>query len=282
MHSASIGVVVPTLNSAATLDWTLCSLRNQKDIHVEIVVADSGSQDGTLGICERWDAQTIYVPPGNIYRAINAGLRQMDTEWVAELNSDDLVYPNSYARIVACGEQRDAALVYGDCDFIDGEGRLLFREKSPQPSRLPGIFRCGRFGFQPMAAVFRKRVFDEFGGFDEKYLLVADADFFSRMVLSGRPVARVPGPAVAAFRLHERELSVRYASEMAVEKRLRRKALPERASVGDFFDLAYWRLQNLPSHLANWLKHKSFRRTRHSRSMRNAPVLLDATERRSE
>jgi glycosyltransferase involved in cell wall biosynthesis len=281
MFKAHVGVVVPTLNSAATLDWTLCALRNQRGISTEIIVADSGSVDGTLEICKKWSVPVTYVPPGNIYRAINLGLRQLQTEWVAELNSDDFVHPHSYSRLVACGEQQRVDLVYGDCDFVDAEGRFLFTDRSAPQSRSKGIFRCGRFGFQPMAAVFRKRAFDDLGGFDEKYSLVADADFFSRLVLSGRPVAKVNAPAVAAFRLHERELSVWFAAEMAIEKKLRRSALP-RPSVRDFFDLAYWRLQNLPSHLINLFKHRNLRRTLHSRAAQKSPLFLDVAERHSD
>lgn len=277
MRNASIGVVVPTLNSASTLDWTLCALRNQRGICAEIIVADSGSKDGTLDISERWGVMNIYVPGGNMYKAINQGLRLLRTKWVTYLNCDDIVYPHSYSRLVACGEQRNAVMTYGDCDFMDNEGRFLFREKASLSSRLPGVFRCGRFGLQQITAVFRKNSFDDLGGFDEKYRLVADADFFSRLVLSGRPVAKVCGPAVAAFRLHERELSVRFAAEMAVEKKLRRSALP-RSSVRDFLDFAYWRLQNAPSHLANLFKHRNLRRTLHSRAAQPPPRLLDVSE----
>lgn len=131
-----LGIVVPTLNSSATLMWTLCALRNQQDITVDILVADSGSEDGTLDICKRWNVNTIFVPPGNMYRAINTGLRQMDTEWVTYLNSDDIVYPRSYVRLVSHGEQQEAALAYGDSDFIDIEGRFLFSLRAPSPRRL--------------------------------------------------------------------------------------------------------------------------------------------------
>ena len=97
MPKGQIGVVVPTMNSASTLQWTLCSLRSQRDITLDVIVADSGSQDGTVDICKAWGVPTIYVPPGNMYRAINAGLRVMESDWVTYLNSDDIVYPDSYA-----------------------------------------------------------------------------------------------------------------------------------------------------------------------------------------
>src|ERR1700676_1116984 len=111
MPKPQIGVVVPTLNSSATLMWTLCALPSQKDVTLEIIVADSGSEDGTLDICTSWDVPTIYVPPGNMYRAINVGLRLMHADWFTYLNSDDLVYPHSYARLLTLGEEKRASLV---------------------------------------------------------------------------------------------------------------------------------------------------------------------------
>ena len=53
-----------TLNSAPTLEFTLLSLLSQRDIPIEVIVADSGSSDGTLEICRRWSVKIIYAEPG--------------------------------------------------------------------------------------------------------------------------------------------------------------------------------------------------------------------------
>ncbi len=254
MPKAQIGVVVPTLNSAATLTWTLCSLRSQRDVTLEIIIADSGSTDGTADICKFWDVRTIYVPPGNMYRAINTGLRQLDAEWVTYLNSDDSVYPDSYSRLVARGEEQHASFVYADCDFVDYEGRFLFVMKSPAPHRLPGLVRLsplfrGRVGFGQPAAVYRKSVFEELGGFDEKYRNIGDTDFFFRLITSGHPVAKLQRPPVAAFRLHPSQLSNRLGANMDEELASFRKRTKVRASLGDLLDVVSWRLQNSPIYL---------------------------------
>lgn len=249
MTKLQIGVVVATLNSSATIEWTLCALRNQRDVCADVVVADSGSQDGTLDICKRWGVRTIYVPPGNIYRAINAGLRETDTDWIALLNSDDLVYPHSYARLIAHGEQKKASLVYGDCDFIDAEGRFLFTLKSPSPGRIPGLLQHGDYGFVYAAAIWRRSAFEQLRGFDESYRLISDYDFFFRLVSSCYSLAKLDGPTVAAFRRHREELSRREARAMAQESQLFRHAGKVRRSLGSYADWLAWHLQNSPNHL---------------------------------
>jgi len=255
MPKPQIGVVVPTLNSASTLQWTLCSLRSQRNVSLEIIVADSGSEDETLAICERWGVQTIYVPPGNMYRAINAGLRQLESEWVTYLNSDDMVYADSYARLVALGEQDGAAFVYGDCDFVDYEGRFLFTVKSPPARGLSGMVRVsplfgGRVGFAQPASIYRRSTFQELSGFDERYSNIADYDFFFRLVTSGHAVAKLKRPAVAAFRLHAAQLSLRAAANLEDELTSFRKGVSVRTSPRDLLEMLFWRLRNSPTYVS--------------------------------
>lgn len=266
MDKPQIGVVVPTLNSAATLDWTLCSLRSQKDIALEIIVADSSSRDETLEICKNWAVRTIQVPPGNMYRAINAGLRQLDAEWVTYLNSDDLVYPHSYARMMAHGKKNCATLVYGDCDFIDGEGRFLFALKAPSPHRLRGLLQHGDFGFIQPAAIYRRSLFEDLNGFDEQFRYIADYDFFFRLILSGSSIAKLDGRAVAAFRRHPSQLSHQCSEAMAGEWSSFRNSGKVKRSPRSFLDLCCWHLQNAPNYLWRFTSGRAwpprvFRRT---------------------
>ena len=259
MPKAEIGIVVPTLNSAATLDWTLCCLRHQKDASVEVVVVDSGSNDGTLEICERWGVPTLHVSAGNIYRAVNKGLRQLNTDWMTYLNSDDVVYPYSYARMLECAKNKSAAVVYGDCDFMDFEGRFLYRLRSAPPSLLPGLFHRGIGGFAQPATIFSARAFEELGGFDEELRLISDFDFFSRLAFGPCLFAKVAPPAVASFRRHARQLSESQAEAMKQEMLLWHERRDQSRAPRGWIDLLTWRLQNLSCYFWRATMNRSWR-----------------------
>jgi len=246
MNYPLISCVVPTLNSAATLDVTLLSLRSQRNVALEISVADSGSTDGTLDICRRWGVPTIYVPPGNMYCAINAGLREGEGDWFAYLNSDDWLYPDSFARLIACSEQTNANVVYGNCDYADEQGRFVYSFAAARPDKLLPLFRLRQMGFAQPATIFRRQTYERMNGFDETLRYRADADFFIRALLGGENFAKLSGPPTACFRLHSGQFSNQgiQHSEIEADRIYGRKVL--KAGFKDWLTLVWWRLGNLP------------------------------------
>jgi glycosyltransferase involved in cell wall biosynthesis len=203
-------VVVPTLNSAPTLDWTLASLCANSAIRV--VVADSFSTDGTDHICRRWNVELISVPPGNMYAAINAGLRTAQTDWLSYVNSDDWVFTSSYVKMLAMAMNSSADVVYGSADYVDESGRFLFSHRPSTPATARRIWQAGIMPFCQPAAIFSRKIFEALNGFDERYKAASDFDFFCRAAMLNYTFRRFDSPAVAAFRLHGNQLSVRRAS----------------------------------------------------------------------
>jgi glycosyltransferase involved in cell wall biosynthesis len=249
-----ISVVVPTLNSAATLDMTLLSLCTQRNCNVKIFVVDSGSTDGTLDICSRWGVKAHYVPPGNMYRAINQGLKLCDTPWFMYLNSDDFLYPQSLARLLSAGDSQGADVVYGVCDYVDSEGRFLHSFTPAPPTHLLSLFRCGFFGFAQQTTIFRKAVFESLGGFNERYSLSADADFYLRALVLGSSFIRVSEAPVACFRLGQSQLSRVRAQEMQEQIRSLVKQSAGLPAFSDWMKLALLRVHNSPQYLIRILR----------------------------
>lgn len=249
MEPHSISCVVPTLNSAETLETTLLSLKSQRGVNVEITVADSGSDDDTLEICQQFSVATIYVEPGNMYRAINAGLSQSRSEWLAYLNSDDWLYPDSFARLIELGDSSGADVVYGNCDYADGSSRFVYSFAAARPEQLAPLFRLGRMGFAQPAAIFRRSLYQRLGGFDEQYCFKADADFYIRAINAEARFALLDGPPVCCFRVHTAQLSNRKRELIEEEGKRVFGAPGMKSRASDFMALAEWRLKNLPHYL---------------------------------
>ncbi|MGE0131433.1 MAG: glycosyltransferase [Blastocatellales bacterium] len=249
MRPDSISCVVPTLNSAGTLETTLLSLKSQRDVSVEITVADSGPDDGTLEICRSLGVTAIYIEPGNMYRAINAGLSQSRSEWLAYLNSDDWLYPDSFARLIELGDSSGADVVYGNCDYADGAGRFVYSFASARPEQLMPLFRLGRMGFAQPAAIFRRSVYERLAGFDERYRFKADADFFIRAINAVTRFAFLDGPPVCCFRVHANQLSNRKRALIEEEGKQIFGAAGMKPRASDLMTLAQWSFKNLPHYL---------------------------------
>jgi glycosyltransferase involved in cell wall biosynthesis len=248
----SISYVVPTLNRASTLDMTLYSIRSQKNVDANIIVVDSGSTDGTLEICKRWNVDVLYAEPGNIYRAINTGLRQCNTDWLAYINSDDWLYPDSLTRLIEYGNTLNADVVYGNCDYIDEFCRFIYSFNAIKPEQLLSLFKMGVFGFAQPAAIFRSQVYKQLDGFNENYCFSADADFYIRALQSNFRFLRLPGSSVACFRIHKNQLSNRYAQQMHFESQ--KITTLGITNLIDFITFLQWRISNVPHYLLRLLR----------------------------
>ncbi len=243
----SITVVVPTLNSERTLASTLLSLTHQNDCSIRIIVVDSGSNDRTKEICDLFKIETLYVPPGNIYTAINAGLRLADTPWVSYLNSDDYIYPNSFARLIKLGELDSSGVVYGRCDYIDIEGRFIYSYEPGYPKELNSQFCRSQLSFAQPASIFRKEIYKKLGGFNEEMTLAADLDFFWRALLLPTKFSFVKGPSIACFRISSNQLSQNRVTHLLETKQIQQRL--GKPSMFDYKNMMTWRFRNLPHYI---------------------------------
>lgn len=255
----TITCAIPVLNGAATLDWTILSLRSQRDVNVKIVAVDSGSTDGTLEICRHWNVETRYAERGNMYRAVNAGLEGATTEWLTYLNADDTVYAKSFAALLALAARTGAEVVYGNHDFVDDEGRFLFSLKSAAPEDLQPLFGASVMGLPQPGTLFSRRLFERLGGFSTDFRLTADADFFLRALQSGARFARLDR-SVCAFRMHTGQQTHQYAAEMRQETLRVATAAGGRTAAARAKRFR-WRLDNVGNYLLRYLRVGKLRGT---------------------
>ena len=92
-----ISVIVPIYKVEEYLNRCVESLVNQTYKNLEIILVDDGSPDNCPEMCDRWAKQdkrirVIHKKNGGLSDARNAGMRIATGEYIAFVDSDDLVF----------------------------------------------------------------------------------------------------------------------------------------------------------------------------------------------
>ncbi len=227
----SISIVTPTLNQGRFIRATLESVLGQGYARLEYVVADGGSDDGTLDVLAEYRDRVDRIdlgPDGGQASAINGALADATGDVLGWLNSDDLLLPGALARVGAYfAEHPEVDLVYGHRLLIDERGDEIGRWALPPHSS--DALRWVDFVPQE-TAFWRRRLWDQLGGVSEELDVVFDWDFFRRADAAGARIVRLPR-FLGAQRQHPgQKTRVHDARSDAEQERIRQGAEGERLS----------------------------------------------------
>jgi glycosyltransferase involved in cell wall biosynthesis len=123
-----ISIITACFNAAEFIEDTIRSVLGQTYPHLEYLIIDGGSTDGTVEIIRRYVPRLAYWhsrPDRGLAHAFNLGLAQARGEWVLFLNADDYL---TDAAVIAdmvphLHTHRDADVVYGRIALIARDGR---------------------------------------------------------------------------------------------------------------------------------------------------------------
>jgi glycosyltransferase involved in cell wall biosynthesis len=223
MTEPSISVLVPSLDAEEFIGTAIRSALDQRIPPLEVLVQDGGSRDGTLAAVEEIGDSRISLvsePDGGQSDALNRALSRARGEWIVWLNADDLIAEGAFEKAapLATGE---VDLVSGDYGWVDERGEVI-REFSA--ARTLDRHRLLTEGFELFsgAALYRRSLFERFGGLDTGLRMAMDYDLYLRIAPD---VRSVHCPAILAYlRRHGRsattELNWRLVRE---EFRIRRR-----------------------------------------------------------
>ncbi len=122
-----VSLVTPVLNGAELLQRTIDSIRQQDYPHIEHVVMDGGSIDGTLDILRANEAHLKWFsePDSGQSDAINKAFARTAGQYMNWLNADDFFYPHAIRRIVeAFNTTPKPGIVYGRLALVNKDGSL--------------------------------------------------------------------------------------------------------------------------------------------------------------
>lgn len=210
-------IVTITYNAEKVLQRTLDSVRSQTYRDMEHLIVDGASTDGTLEMAREYEARAagyevrvVSEPDRGIYDAMNKGLRLAKGDYIVFMNAGDSFHDERTLERVLGGntELRNSetpelrpAVIYGDTDIVDSEGRFLRKRHLSVPDRL--TWRSFRRGMLVCHQAFYARLdIARDIPYDLQYRHSADVDWCIRVMKEAErrhlPLRRVPG-VVADF-----------------------------------------------------------------------------------
>jgi len=223
----TISVIMANYNGAAYLADAIASVQNQTLREIEIIVSDDASTDDSVAIVTRLMANDSRIRlvrgeqnngPG---AARNKALAIAVGEWIAVVDSDDVIYPQRLATLIEAAEQDCADIVADDLIQLDQNNtepakRLLtgrWRERSlwvnvVEYVRLNKIYGPGP-GLGYLKPIFRASVLRQLTKpYDESLRNSEDFDLVLRLLHAGARM-RVHPFALYIYRKHSGSLSHR-------------------------------------------------------------------------
>ena len=209
-------IITITYNAEKVLQRTLDSVRSQTYRDMEHLIIDGASTDKTVAMAEAYRQRASYdviiqsEPDKGIYDAMNKGLRLATGDYVVFMNAGDTFHDERTLERVLRGitELRNSgtpelrpAVIYGDTDIVDSEGRFLRKRHLSVPDRL--TWRSFRNGMLVCHQAFyaRQDIARDIP-YDLQYRHSADVDWCIRVMKEAErrhlPLRRVPG-VVADF-----------------------------------------------------------------------------------
>ena len=182
MTLPTISVITPSFNQARYLERTLQSVLGQAYPHLEYIVVDGGSTDGSTDIIRRYESQLAYwrsEPDGGQTDALIKGFARATGEIQCWLNSDDLFEPWTLREVANFFRGAShARVVYGDAIWIDEEDRPIRPKKEHAFSRFIWMYD---HNYIPQPSTFWSGdLYRQVGGLDRQYDLAMDADLWVR------------------------------------------------------------------------------------------------------
>jgi glycosyltransferase involved in cell wall biosynthesis len=176
-------VITITYNAEKTLEDTIQSVITQNYHHIEYIIIDGASKDGTMRIVERYRdniAIVVSEPDHGLYDAMNKGMHLATGDYLCFLNAGDCFHEDDTLLNVAhslAGLSELPDIIYGNTALVDADGHFLRMRRLAPPEKLDWrSFRHGMLVCHQAFFMKRTKAVD----YDLRYRFSADFDWCIR------------------------------------------------------------------------------------------------------
>ncbi len=186
MNNPLVSIITVCFNSAATIGDTISSVLSQDYKHIELIIVDGDSTDGTQEIIQRYkDARIRWVSEKDkgLYDALNKGLRMVSGDIISILHSDDF-----YAHAHVITDIVSIFDAHKPLQAVSSSVNIYKNNRFDKPFRVYSAkrFRTWQFrmGMQPPHPGFfiTANALKKIGDFNTEYRISADFDWLLRAI----------------------------------------------------------------------------------------------------
>jgi glycosyltransferase involved in cell wall biosynthesis len=229
-----ISIIMPTYNAAQYIGQSIQSVINQSYPHWELLIADDASSDDTEQIVASFNDARIHYQKlarvGHPAGVRNAALRRARGAFIAFLDSDDLYYPETLAKLSAPLLNNPHLIsAYGFADQIDHQGNplpnpiQLVEAPAKASSQTPGSethrhptthyahtwdrIVTSQISCLLAGLMIRRSAWEQIGYFNETLCGPEDYEFYVRMFLHNHAGVLCLNDYVYQYRIHAASLT---------------------------------------------------------------------------
>ncbi len=178
-----ITIVTVVRNAQATIAHALRSVASQSYPHIEHLILDGASTDGTLEILQAFadlhpNVTLMSKPDKGMYHALNEGITLATGDVIGFLHADDFFKDSDVLKTVMA-QFSSVDAVYGDLVYVDPVDIKKIRRYWQSCPYQAGAFARG--WHPPHTALFiRKSIYQDLGGFDTSLPVGNDVELMMR------------------------------------------------------------------------------------------------------
>ncbi len=183
-----LSIITINYNDATGLQCTLDSVRRQTFTDYEQIVVDGGSTDGSVDVIrsnvqkfERSKIRWVSESDKGVYDAQNKGIAMATGEYCFFLNAGDVFCNDTVLeRIFASHESgiESQDIIYGNEPVVEKGQRVGYCKGVENPTFLDLYNSC----MKHQATFIRRKLFERFGLYDINLRIVADWEWFFRVI----------------------------------------------------------------------------------------------------
>ena len=200
-----VSVVMANYHAGDKIVAAMQSVLKQSMPHLELIVSDDASADDSLAHVRRLMREDGRIrlltsqDNGGPARCRNRALDQARGRWIAIVDSDDLIHPERFERLLAAAEDRDADIIADDLllFFDDGSApQLLLDTDAPFMVTAAQWIRAGTDGSPALGYLKPLIRADALGPlrYDENLRIGEDHDLVLRLLLGEARMHVIPEP----------------------------------------------------------------------------------------